>query len=135
MERRDLPARQPLKHSRWMSCAATRRLLHVERLESRLLLAAHQTSDYADVSAQWFGEASHVATGSAAAPTANTPVQANEQHGWIVRLTPEALTRVGSLDDAVALAETNEVEGLCAGLSRKIWQKIMILQTLPDANE
>ena len=30
-------------------------------------------------------------------------------------------------DDSVAIASANEVEILCTGLSRKIWQKIMLL--------
>lgn len=40
---------------------------------------------------------------------------------------------VQSFDDEVVLASVNELESLCTGLGRKIWQKIMILQTLdPD---
>ena len=35
---------------------------------------------------------------------------------------------VQRFDDPVALASVNELENLCTGLSRKIWQKIMILQ-------
>jgi hypothetical protein len=34
---------------------------------------------------------------------------------------------VQKFDDPVALAAVNEVEELTTGLSRKIWQKIMIL--------
>jgi hypothetical protein len=34
---------------------------------------------------------------------------------------------VQKFDDPVALAAVNEVEDLTTGLSRKIWQKIMIL--------
>lgn len=37
---------------------------------------------------------------------------------------------VQKFDDPVALAAVNEVEDLTNGLSRKIWQKIMILNTL-----
>ncbi len=37
---------------------------------------------------------------------------------------------VQNFDDAVALASVNEVESLTTGLSRKIWQKIMILHTV-----
>ena len=37
---------------------------------------------------------------------------------------------VQSFDDEVVLASVNELESLCTGLGRKIWQKIMILQTL-----
>ena len=36
---------------------------------------------------------------------------------------------VQDFDDSVALASVNEVESLSTGLSRKIWQKIMILHT------
>jgi hypothetical protein len=40
---------------------------------------------------------------------------------------------VEHFDDSVTLASANELEGLCTGLSRKIWQKIMIVQSvLPD---
>ena len=38
---------------------------------------------------------------------------------------------VQRFDDGVALAAVNEIEGLCTGLSRKIWQKIIVLQALP----
>lgn len=38
-------------------------------------------------------------------------------------------TRYQELDDAVALAAVNEVESLTTGLSRKIWQKLMILHS------
>jgi len=38
---------------------------------------------------------------------------------------------VQHFDDAVAVAAASEVESLCTGLSRKIWQKIMILEALP----
>jgi hypothetical protein len=41
---------------------------------------------------------------------------------------------IQSFDDAVALAAVNEVENLTTGLSRKIWQKIMILYAMgPEA--
>ncbi len=36
---------------------------------------------------------------------------------------------VQNFDDSVALSAVNEIEGLTTGLSRKIWQKIMILRT------
>ncbi|QNN22905.1 hypothetical protein HED60_11710 [Planctomycetales bacterium ZRK34] len=40
---------------------------------------------------------------------------------------------VQRFDDSVAIASVNEVENLTTGLSRKIWQKIMILQAAgPD---
>ena len=35
-----------------------------------------------------------------------------------------------SLHDSVVLSAVNEVESLTTGLSRKIWQKIMILNRL-----
>jgi len=38
---------------------------------------------------------------------------------------------VQKFDDPVALAAVNEVEDLTTGLSRKIWQKIMILNAFP----
>ncbi len=38
---------------------------------------------------------------------------------------------VQKFDDPVALAAVNEVEDLTTGLSRKIWQKIMILNSVP----
>jgi hypothetical protein len=40
---------------------------------------------------------------------------------------------VQDFNDSVALASVNEVETLCTGLSRKIWQKVLILQE--DADE
>ena len=38
---------------------------------------------------------------------------------------------VQHFDDAQALSAVNEVENLCTGLSRKIWQKIMIVESAP----
>jgi hypothetical protein len=38
---------------------------------------------------------------------------------------------VQKFDDPVALAAVNEVEELTTGLSRKIWQKIMVLNSAP----
>lgn len=38
---------------------------------------------------------------------------------------------VQKFDDPVALAAVNEVEDLTTGLSRKIWQKIMIINSVP----
>ena len=35
---------------------------------------------------------------------------------------------VQEFDDSVALASVNEIEALCTGLARKIWQKVSILQ-------
>ncbi len=43
-----------------------------------------------------------------------------------------AAVYVQEFDDPVALASANQVEALCAGLGHKIWQKINILQILPD---
>ncbi len=40
---------------------------------------------------------------------------------------------VRKFDDAVAVAAVSEVEHLSTGLSRKIWQKIMILRQSPEA--
>ncbi len=39
------------------------------------------------------------------------------------------------LDDDVVLAAVNEVETLTTGLSRKIWQKLMILETTVVARD
>jgi hypothetical protein len=38
-----------------------------------------------------------------------------------------------ALDDGVVLASASEIESLCTGLSRKIWQKINVLKTPPAA--
>jgi hypothetical protein len=38
-------------------------------------------------------------------------------------------------DDDVALQAVNEIEDLTNGLSRKIWQKLMILHTTAEAKE
>ncbi len=35
---------------------------------------------------------------------------------------------VQRFDDPVVMTAVNEIETLCTGLSRKIWQKIMIIQ-------
>ena len=43
-----------------------------------------------------------------------------------------AAVYVQNFDDEVALAAVNEVESLTTGLSRKIWQKIMILYNVED---
>ncbi len=40
---------------------------------------------------------------------------------------------VQRFDDPVVITAVNEVETLCTGLSRKIWQKIMIIQA--NANQ
>jgi len=37
-----------------------------------------------------------------------------------------------SLPDEVVVKSVNEIETLCTGLSRKIWQKIMILNQVQD---
>jgi len=47
-------------------------------------------------------------------------------------LHPPALY-VQKFDDGVALSAVNEIEDLTTGLSRKIWQKIMILNAM-DTN-
>ncbi len=46
-------------------------------------------------------------------------------------LSKVAALYVQEFDDAVTLAAVNEIENLTAGLSRKIWQKIMILDDTP----
>ena len=46
-----------------------------------------------------------------------------------------AAVHVQYFDDSVALASANEVESLCTGLSRKIWQKIMLVHTLSGERE
>ncbi len=38
---------------------------------------------------------------------------------------------INNFDDPVVLASVNEIEMLTSGLSRKIWQKLMILHSLP----
>jgi len=38
---------------------------------------------------------------------------------------------IQDFDDAIALASVNEIENLTTGLSRKIWQKLMILNASP----
>jgi hypothetical protein len=56
---------------------------------------------------------------------------------WYLDYCSDMLSLIGKLaalyvqkfDDPVALAAVNEVEDLTSGLSRKIWQKIMILNT------
>ena len=44
-----------------------------------------------------------------------------------------AVVYVQHFDDAVAIASANEVEDLCTSLSRKIWQKIMLIHSSPTA--
>lgn len=41
-----------------------------------------------------------------------------------------ASTYLQNFDDSVAVAAVNEIEDLTSGLSRKIWQKIMIVQSI-----
>ncbi len=43
-----------------------------------------------------------------------------------------AVLYVQHFDDHVAVASVNDVEQLCTSLSRKIWQKIMILPAVAD---
>jgi len=38
---------------------------------------------------------------------------------------------IQDFDDAIALASVNDIESLATGLSRKIWQKLMILNSSP----
>lgn len=42
---------------------------------------------------------------------------------------------IQDLDDDVALAAVNEVENLTTGLSRKMWQKLMILYAMGPEND
>jgi len=42
---------------------------------------------------------------------------------------------IQQFDDSVAIASVNEVETLCTGLTRKIWQKIMILHDHNDDDD
>jgi hypothetical protein len=42
---------------------------------------------------------------------------------------------VQNFDDSVTLAAVNEIENLTAGLSRKIWQKIMILDRVVQEDD
>lgn len=44
-----------------------------------------------------------------------------------------AVVYVQHFDDPVAIASANEVEDLCTSLSRKIWQKIMLIHSSPTA--
>lgn len=44
-----------------------------------------------------------------------------------------AVVYVQHFDDPVAIASANEVEDLCTSLSRKIWQKIMLIHSSPAA--
>ena len=41
-----------------------------------------------------------------------------------------AAVYVEAIDDPPVLAAAGEIETLCTGLSRKVWQKINVLQTL-----
>ena len=43
---------------------------------------------------------------------------------------PLAALYIRRFDDPVALAAVNELENLTGGLSRKVWQKLMILYSL-----
>src|SRR6266849_1869827 len=45
-------------------------------------------------------------------------------------ISKAAALHVQDFDDSVTLAAVNEIEDLTAGLSRKIWQKIMILDRI-----
>jgi hypothetical protein len=75
------------------------------------------------------------------APTQSSPKQNLTQFelGRYLDYCSEMLSLIGKLaalyvqkfDDPVALAAVNEVEDLTTGLSRKIWQKIMIINSDP----
>jgi len=45
-------------------------------------------------------------------------------------ISKAAALHVQDFDDSATLAAVNEIENLTAGLSRKIWQKIMILDRI-----
>lgn len=72
-------------------------------------------------------------------PTASSPKQnlSQAELGRYLDYCSEMLSLIGKLaalyvqkfDDPVALAAVNEVEDLTNGLSRKIWQKIMIINS------
>ena len=66
-----------------------------------------------------------------------TPLQLNRYLDYcseMLSLTGKiASLYVQHFDDASAVAAVSEVEQLSTGLSRKIWQKIMILHQTPDA--
>ena len=52
---------------------------------------------------------------------------------WILRPTGKIASIYSqSFADSQAVAAVNEIETLTTGLSRKIWQKIMILQEMAD---
>ena len=46
-----------------------------------------------------------------------------------------AAVYVQDFNDSVTLASVNEVETLCTGLSRKIWQKVSLLQDIEESPE
>jgi len=76
---------------------------------------------------------------SAATPSSPKQNLSQFELGRYLDYCSEMLSLIGKLaalyvqkfDDPVALAAVNEVEDLTTGLSRKIWQKIMILQNEP----
>jgi hypothetical protein len=47
----------------------------------------------------------------------------------IIATIDRLCARIDEFDDPVALAAVNEVEELTTGLSRKIWQKIIIINS------
>ena len=79
-----------------------------------------------------------------APPTASEPKRlSSEQLGRYLDFCSEMLSIVGKIaalytqkfDDDVAIASVNELEALSTGLTRKIWQKLMILHSfkaIPD---
>ena len=46
-----------------------------------------------------------------------------------------AVLYVQDFGDPIVTASANEVEQLCTGLSRKIWQKLMILHADPSESD
>lgn len=75
--------------------------------------------------------------GTAATPSSPKQYLTQVELGRYLDYCSEMLSLIGKLaalyvqkfDDPVALAAVNEVEELTAGLSRKIWQKIMLINS------
>jgi hypothetical protein len=81
------------------------------------------------------------AVSPSSAPTRNSPKRTLTAYelGRYLDYCSELLSLVGKLaflyvqkfDDAVAVNAVNDLENLTMGMSRKLWQKIMILRTQP----
>lgn len=78
--------------------------------------------------------------GGAEATTSTKQILTSTQLVWYLDYCSDMLSLIGKLaalyvqkfDDPVALAAVNEVESLTTGLSRKIWQKIVIVNSDRD---